>query len=143
MPYQLLRIALAAAIIGSFAISANAQTHERLHWVFPADSVQEVRFRIVDPFEVVNWDGNQIMVASEITVENASAGTMKFFIEENRRYDVVDKSKTPGLLQLSSYHSRRAPIQSNGRACTEFVRVIVYLPTAYTLKEEGVWGRTE
>lgn len=130
-------------LLGACMTVGHAQTHERLHWVFPADSVQEVRFRLVDDFEVINWDGNQIMVASEITVENASAGTMKFFIEENRRYDVVNKSKVPGVLQLSSYHSRRAPIQSNGRACTEQVKVTIYLPTIYTLQGDEVWVRGE
>ena len=125
------------------ALTANAQIHDRLHWVFPVDSVERITFDLVDPFTVETWAGNQIMVTSEITVYNATKGIMKFFIEENRRWDVIDTVQNNVLL-LDSYHSRRAPIQSGGEVCYEVVNVKVFVPTEYEkLPEEEVWIRKE
>ena len=107
-----------------------AQIHDRLHWVFPVDSVDQVNFDLVDPFVVENWDGNQIMVTSEITVYNATKGIMKFFIEENKRWEIIDTLQN-GILTIDSYQSRRAPIQSRGEECYEIVKVKVFLPSDY------------
>ncbi|MEL7426616.1 MAG: hypothetical protein AAFN81_26725, partial [Bacteroidota bacterium] len=87
-------------------ISAIAQIHDRLHWVFPVDSVDQIDFDLVDPYEANSWDGNQIMVTSEVTVYNATKGIVRFFMEDDRRWDVIDTLMGTTLL-LDSYHSRR------------------------------------
>lgn len=124
----------------------NAQIHDRLHWVFPVDSVQQIDFDLVDKYEAENWDGNQVMVTSEITVYNATKGIVRFFLEDNRRWDVIDTLMGNTLL-LDSYHSRRAPIVSGGEECYEVVQVKVYIPKGFEkdpnseswfLKEEEV-----
>ena len=114
----------------------TAQIHDRLHWVFPVDSVDQVDFDLVDPFVVGNWDGNQIMVTSEITVYNATKGIMKFFIEENKRWEIIDTLQN-GILTIDSYQSRRAPIQSGGEECYEIVKVKVFLPSDYMRKADS------
>ncbi|MGH1434958.1 MAG: hypothetical protein ACRBG0_10910 [Lewinella sp.] len=114
----------------------TAQIHDRLHWVFPVDSVDQVDFDLVDPFVVDNWDGNQIMVTSEITVYNATKGIMKFFIEENKRWEIIDTLQN-GILTIDSYQSRRAPIQSGGEECYEIVKVKVFLPSDYMRKADS------
>ncbi|MEL6971960.1 MAG: hypothetical protein AAFZ63_22960 [Bacteroidota bacterium] len=125
-------------------ISATAQIHDRLHWVFPVDSVDQIDFDLVDPYEANSWDGNQIMVTSEVTVYNATKGIVRFFMEDDRRWDVIDTLMGTTLL-LDSYHSRRAPIVSGGDQCYEVVQVKVYIPnnfikdpngTSWFLKEE-------
>lgn len=124
-------------------LSVDAQIHDRLHWIFPVDSVEQVAFDLVDPFEVTNWDGNQIMVTSEITVYNATKGIMKFFIEENRRWEIIDTLQA-GILTIDSYQSRRAPIQSGGEQCYEIVKVKVFLPSTYEkLPDDEIWMRKE
>lgn len=114
----------------------TAQIHDRLHWVFPVDSVDQVDFDLVDPFVVDNWDGNQIMVTSEITVYNATKGIMKFFVEENKRWEIIDTLQN-GILTIDSYQSRRAPIQSGGEECYEIVKVKVFLPSDYMRKADS------
>lgn len=121
----------------------QAQIHDRLHWVFPVDSVEQVDFDLVDPYEVSNWDGNQIMVTSEVTVYNATKGIVRFFMEENRRWDIIDTLQGTALL-LDSYHSRRAPIESGGEQCYEVVQVKVYLPHDFMKAPDGSsWLRKE
>ena len=118
-----------------------AQIHDRLHWIFPVDSVEQINFDLVDPFEVENWAGNQIMVTSEITVYNATKGIMKFFIEENKRWEVIDTLQN-GILTIDSYQSRRAPIQSKGEECYEIVNVKVFLPAEYVrIADSESWMR--
>lgn len=133
-----------ALVVGLFVVLHNvavAQIHDRLHWVFPVDSVEQINFDLVDPFEVENWAGNQIMVTSEITVYNATKGIMKFFIEENKRWEVIDTVQN-GVLTIDSYQSRRAPIQSRGEECYEIVRVKVFLPSEYIkMPESESWVR--
>lgn len=134
----------AALLVGFFFFLQNAvvaQIHDRLHWIFPVDSVEQINFDLVDPFEVENWAGNQIMVTSEITVYNATKGIMKFFIEENKRWEVIDTVQN-GILTIDSYQSRRAPIQSKGEECYEFVKVKVFLPSEYVrVADSEVWMR--
>ena len=113
-----------------FCSLAQAQIHDRLHWVFALDSVQQVDFDIVDEFVINNWDGNQVMVTSEITVYNATKGVVRFFMEDDRRWDIVDTLQGTNLL-LESYHSRRAPIVSQGEQCYEVVQVKVFLPNDF------------
>ncbi len=110
--------------------AAIAQIHDRLHWVFPVDSVEQINFDLVDPFVVENWAGNQIMVTSEITVYNATKGIMRFFIEDNKRWEIIDTVQNR-VLTLDSYQSRRAPIHSGGEECYEIVSVKVFLPSEY------------
>jgi len=124
-------------------VTLRAQIHDQLHWVFPLDSVAEVRFDLVDPFEVANWEGNQVMVTSEITVYNASKGIMHFFIEENKRYDIVADTLQPKVLTLKSYQSRRAPIQSKGETCYEQIQVKIFLPTSFAPVDGQLWRRKE
>jgi|GEM_PF-2741718 hypothetical protein len=137
---------LAWLLAGMFLTQAAvfAQIHDQLHWVFPVDSVAEVRLDLVDPFEVANWEGNQVMVTSEITVYNASKGIMRFFIEENKRYDVVADTLQPQqILRLKSYQSRRAPIQSKGETCYEQIQVKIFLPTNFAQVDGKLWRRKE
>jgi hypothetical protein len=120
---------------------ATAQIHDRLHWIFPVDSVDQINFDLVDPFVVQNWAGNQIMVTSEITVYNATKGIMRFFIEENKRWEVIDTLQN-GVLTIDSYQSRRAPIHSGGEECYEIVQVKVFLPSEYLrIADSESWVR--
>lgn len=123
-------VALFIGILFFLQNAVTAQIHDRLHWVFPVDSIEQINFDLVDPFVVENWAGNQIMVTSEITVYNATKGIMKFFIEENKRWEVIDRVQN-GILTIDSYQSRRAPIQSRGEECYEIVNVKVFLPSEY------------
>ena len=119
-----------------FCAQANAQIHDRLHWVFPVDSVEQIDFDLVDAYEVNNWDGNQVMVTSEVTVYNATKGIVRFFMEDDRRWDIIDTLMGTTLL-LDSYHSRRAPIVSGGDECYEVVQVKVYIPNNFAKDPNG------
>lgn len=135
-----------AFLFGFFLLGCSvvqAQIHDRLHWVFPVDSVQQIDFDLVDRYEAENWDGNQIMVTSEITVYNATKGIVRFFLEDNRRWDVID-TLTGTTLLLDSYHSRRAPIVSGGEECYEVVQVKVYIPKDFEADPNSAsWFRKE
>jgi hypothetical protein len=125
------------------AQALSAQITDRLHWVFPVDSVEQIKVEVVDPYTVVNWDGDKIMATSEITVHNASKGIVKFFIEENRRYDIVDTLMADKVLIIDSYTSRRAPIESKGQPCHESVQVKIMLPNDFVKQSDDLWVRKE
>ncbi|MEM1215907.1 MAG: hypothetical protein AAGJ82_09500, partial [Bacteroidota bacterium] len=72
----------------------------------------------------------------------ANQSIMKFFIEENKRYEIIDTLQGTQLL-LESLHSRRAPIQSKGQECYELIKVKIFLPKPFTKQGENVWIRTE
>lgn len=133
---------LSASLLLLINFAADAQVTDRLHWIFPADSVDQIKFEVIDPYTVENWDGNQIMATSEITVHNASKGIVKFFIEENRRYDIVD-TVLANVLVIDSYTSRRAPIQSKGQACYEQVAVTILVPNDFIKQSEDLWIKKE
>lgn len=138
--YRFLFSLLAILSIGQ---TINAQITDRLHWVFPVDSAQQIKIEVVDHYLVQNWDGDKIMATSEITVHNASKGIVKFFIEENRRYDIVDTLMTDQVLIIDSYTSRRAPIQSKGQPCHETVQVKILVPHEFVKQSDDIWVRKE
>ena len=119
-----------------------SQIHNRLHWVFPADSVEQITFDLYSEYTVAHWEGNQIMASSEITVHNANKSIMKFFIEEDKRYDIVDTLQGTQLL-IESLHSRRAPIQSKGQTCYEIIKIKILVPTTFVKQDEHIWVKKE
>lgn len=133
-------------IIGLICLLAytavSAQVHERLHWLIPVDSIEQVQVDLVDPVTIENWQGNQIMITSEITVYNATKGLLKFFVEDQKRYDVIDTLQGVNLL-LESYQTRRATIQSKGQNCYEQVQVKVFLPEEFMFSDENLWIKKE
>ncbi len=137
-----MRFKLFFGLLVGIVIQLSAQNHDRLHWVYCADSVQQIQIDLVDPFEITEWEGNQIMVSSEITIYNASKGLLRFFIEDDRRYDVVDTLQGEVLL-LESYQSRRAGIQSKGQTCHEEVIVKIFIPTDFMESTPTLWLRKE
>ena len=137
-----MRSLLSVCLLIVLTTSLSAQIHDRIHWVFPVDSVDQIDFDLVDAYQAQNWDGNQVMVASEITVYNATKGIVRFFLEDDRRWDVVDTLIGTTLL-LDSYHSRRAPIVSGGDECYEVIEVKVYIPNSFTKDPNSPsWIRT-
>ena len=126
----------------SFVFQLAGQVHDRLHWVIATDSIEQIKIDLIDPYEITEWDGNQIMVTSEITVYNASKGLLKFFVKENKRYDVVDTLQA-GVLLLESYQSHRAIIESKGQPCHEEVIVRIFMPHDFIESSPTLWLRKE
>lgn len=131
-----------ASILFIFALGLvfqlTGQVHDRKHWVIPADSIEQIQIDLIDPYEITKWDGNQIMVTSEITIYNASKGLLNFFVEENKRYDVTDTLQA-GLLLLESYQSHRAIIESKGQPCHEEVVVKIFMPNKFEESSPTLW----
>ena len=137
-----MRILAVCTVLYLSIAQLSAQNHDVLHWVYSADSVQQVQIDLVDPFEVTAWEGNQIMVSSEITLYNASKGLLRFFVEDDRRYDVVDSLQADVLL-LDSYQSHRAVIQSKGQPCHEEVVVKIFMPSEFIESTPTLWIKKE
>ncbi len=137
-----MRTSILFAFLIGVVFQLTAQVHDRLHWVITTDSVEQIKIDLIDPYEITEWDGNQIMVTSEITIYNASKGLLKFFVEENKRYDVVDTLQA-GVLLLESYQSHRAIIESKGQPCHEEVIVKIFMPDDFMESSPTLWLRKE
>lgn len=124
-------------------VSAQIQIHERLYWVHPVDSMEYIEVNVIDPFEIASWEGDQVLVTTEVTLHDATKGIMKFFVEESFRYHVQrDSSILDGLL-LESYQKRRGPVQVKGRTCYEEVQVKVFVPYTFDKTSDNRWIRRE
>ncbi len=137
-----MRVSILFILATALVFQLTGQVHDRLHWVIPTDSIEQIQIDLIDPYEITEWDGNQIMVTSEISVYNASKGLLKFFVEDNKRYDVTDTLQA-GILLLESYQSHRAIIESQGQPCHEEVIVKIFIPHNFVETSPSVWLRKE
>lgn len=116
-------------------------SHERLFWVHEVDSMDYIQVDVIDPFEIKAWEGDKVLVSSEITLHDGSKGIMKFFVEEDFRYHIQrDSTITEGLL-LESYQKRRGPVQVKGRTCYEEIQVKILVPKSFARVEDNRWER--
>ena len=133
-----MKILISFILLVGITFQLSGQVHDRLHWVIAADSVEQIQIDLIDPYEISKWDGNQIMVTSEITIYNASKGLLHFFVEDNKRYDVTDTLQA-GILLLDSYQSHRAIIESKGQPCHEEVIVKIFMPNKFMESSPTLW----
>jgi len=134
-----LKIFLSTALI-FLAGSLFAQFSKTVHHTFEADSAQAITINIEGDVTVEPWEGNTVLVETNIRVYNASKSLFDFMVEEQGRYEVLG-NQSGNTLAITSKDTERRIIQTKKGQANEEVIVRVRLPKKFTGEGAGPYTR--
>lgn len=112
--------------------TAQAQFGKVLHHTIEFDKeVKEISFDIYGEYVLESWEGNMILIETEVKLYNAKESILEFFVG-NGRYDVLDEN-SGSQLSLKSKDFVRRSIQSKSGTCEEYVNVKIFIPDDFTI----------
>jgi hypothetical protein len=109
------------------------------HEVFPLDSVALIQLDLFGNYEVVRWEGNSLMIKTEVLLYNGSEAILQDYLKNNRyAYRAV---RTDSQLLLSSVDKQRINVRTSRGECYESVDTVVYIPADFEPTAERQWAR--
>ncbi|MFK8055910.1 MAG: hypothetical protein AB8F78_07320 [Saprospiraceae bacterium] len=134
-----LRFLLSTALL--FLIgSLFGQFSKTVHHTFEADSAQTITINIEGEVIVEAWEGNTVLVETNIRLYNASKSLFEFMVEEQGRYEVLGNISGQ-TLAITSKDSERRIIQTKKGQANEEIFVRVRLPKKFTGEGSGPYAR--
>jgi hypothetical protein len=121
---------------------AGAQNRFIKHEVFAIDSIKVLRLDLVDAYAPIIWDGNTVMIKTEVRLYNGSEGILEHFLKSGR-YGFVPDTSLVGEMLISSADKKRQAIRTAKGECFEAIDVEVYIPDTFAKQEEHIWVRRE
>jgi hypothetical protein len=121
--------------------AGQAQVQEKLYWTFPTDSLTAIQLELADAYEVRSWSSDQVMVAAEINLYNASQGMLDHLVEAGR-YGLRDTLQQQELW-LRAEQPQRASIARGGMVCREDIKLEIFIPKTFVATDDRRWVRQE
>jgi hypothetical protein len=134
-----LRLLFSTALL-FFVGSLCAQFSKTVHHTFEADSAQTITIDIEGDVTVEAWEGNTILVETNIRLYNASKSLFEFMVDEQGRYEVLGNMNGSSLA-ITSKDSERRVIQTKSGQANEEVIVHVRLPKKFIGEGTGPFTR--
>lgn len=134
-----LRLLFSTALL-FFAGSLFGQFSKTVHHTFEADSAQTITINIEGDVTVEPWEGNTVLVETNIRLYNASKSLFEFMVEEQGRYEVLG-DLSGSTLAITSKDSERRIIQTKKGQANEEVFVHVRLPKKFIGEGSGPYSR--
>jgi len=120
--------------------SLFAQFSKTVHHSFEADSASTITINIEGDVSVEAWEGNTVLVETNIRVYNASKSLFEFMVDEQGRYEVLG-NLSGSTLAITSKDSERRIIQTKKGQANEEVIVRVRLPKRFDGEGTGPYTR--
>ncbi|MEO1712408.1 MAG: hypothetical protein AAFU60_03650 [Bacteroidota bacterium] len=124
------RIFYLSAFMLFLSLAGNAQTEKLLHQTIELDSIDQIQLEIYGAYTVEYWAGNNILTETKVKLYDAPKHVLKFFVEEQMRYQ-IDALPTVPTLSLVSHVRERKPISYKGTECTEEVSLRIFIPDSF------------
>ena len=120
--------------------SLCAQFSKTVHHTFEADSAQTITFDIEGDVTVEAWEGNTVLVETNIRIYNASKSLFEFMVDEQGRYEVLGNTNG-NTLAITSKDSERRIIQTKIGQANEEVIVHIRIPKKFIGEGSGPYTR--
>ena len=137
MKYRLLLLLLPLALIPS---ALRAQNEKVIHQTFELTGIQELTLDLVGELEIEFWACDNLLSETKIQLYDAAPHVLEFFINEKKRYEILETRAGEGLT-LSANDPYRDPIQYKGTTCFEAVRLRIFVPDSFEGTGEGIFRR--
>ncbi len=134
-----LRLLLSSALV-LLVSGLFAQFSKTVHHTFEADSAQTISIDIEGEVTVEAWEGNTVLVETNIRLYNASKSLFEFMVEKQGRYEVLG-NLNGNTLSLSSKDSERRVVQTKNGQANEEVYVTVRIPKKFIGEGSGPYVR--
>lgn len=113
-----------------------AQRATTYHQTFTlSESISSLIVDISYPYEIEKWDGNAIMVETNIKMKNITRQTMDFFINQGR-YKLISTDYV-NALKIELAPMVRKTISTKYGECNEDIHYKVYVPFSLTVNSLG------
>ncbi len=98
------------------------------------DSVNQIKFDLLDDYEVETWNGVQMMVETSIRLENGGLDLLDLLVADGRYRTTLSVSMD--TLALKAYQRQPVKNRQAGGTYAENVRLKVYIPNIFYLKPD-------
>lgn len=123
--------------------SLSAQTETVIHQTFMVDSIKSLTLNLYGDYDIDFWAGNTILAETKVQLFNGPEHVLKFFIEEQQRYQINDTLVDSTALLLVSHVMDRKEIAYRGTPCREIVRLRLFIPDVFAAQSENVYAIRE
>ena len=110
-----------------FAQAAQAQFARTIHRHFEVEDATQIQLNLVGDVEVENWEGNTLLIQTDIHIYNASKGIFTHFVDKVGRYE-IEAAVNGDVLDVRHLHQERKLISTKNGVATEDVKVKVFMP---------------
>lgn len=119
---------------------SRAQNEKVIHQAFDLSGVDYLSVNLVGTVEIEFWAGDNALSETKIQLFDAPAHVLKFFIEEKKRYEILE-ARNETNLALSSNDPVRDPIRYRETTCFESVKLRLFIPDSFEKTGEGEYQR--
>lgn len=121
--------------------SSFAQHQTIQHYVFPADSIEELEVVLPDSVDIRFWPGNTVLLEQHIRLDHESKYLFAHFLEKTDRYR-IEGVREGDLLRIAPVVMVREPLRDkDGFVIDEEVRYVIYLPDEFEPFTANRWRK--
>lgn len=112
------------------------------HKTIDLDSINQVSFDVYasDTYAVQPWPGDDILIETNVVLNNGKPHILKFFLEK-KRWE-LEPTITGDQLSLASGDQKRRVVQGTEGTTSETVNIVIYMPEDF-VEAGGVYRRKE
>lgn len=128
-----------------FSFSSQAQIKKTIHQVFQLDTVEVIKIGLWEKsdtyiWEVEEWPSKNVMIETNVSLNQASSAILKFMIED-KRYDLKIIDEGNGLILKNELDERMEIKTTEGTLSTEEIRLRIFMPDIYIQEDELTWKK--
>ncbi len=120
----------------------QGQNEKVIHQAFDLNGIDHLSVDLVGALEIEFWAGDNALSETKIQLYDAPGHVLKFFIEERKRYEILE-ARNETSLTLSSNDPVRDPIRYRETTCFESVKLRLFIPDSFEKTGEGVYQRRQ
>lgn len=135
-----LRWLVFAALFAILPLASRAQNEKVIHQAFDLNGIDHISLDLAGEVDIEFWAGDNALSETKILLYDAPAHVMKFFIEEKKRYEILE-GRNEKILTLTSNDPIRDPIRYRETTCSETVRLRLFIPDSFEKAGEGQYQR--
>lgn len=121
---------------------AQGQNEKVIHQAFDLNGIDHLSVDLVGAVEIEFWAGDNALSETKIQLYDAPGHVLKFFIEEKKRYEILE-ARNETSLRLSSNDPFRDPIRYREATCFESVKLRLFVPDSFEKTGEGEYQRRQ
>jgi len=121
-------------------LTGFAQNEKVIHQAFDLAGIDHLSLDLVGEVEVEFWAGDNALSETQIQIWDAPPHVLKFFVEEKKRYEILENRNEEALV-LRANDPIRDPIRYKEVSCFEAVKLKLYIPDSFDKVGESVFQR--
>ncbi|MBK7408761.1 MAG: hypothetical protein IPL49_04925 [Saprospirales bacterium] len=118
----------------------SAQNEKVIHQAFDLAGIDNLSLDLIGEVEIEFWAGDNALSETKIQIWDAPPHVLKFFVEEKKRYEILEARNGTGMV-LSANDPLRDPIRYKETACFETVKLRLFVPDSFDKVGAGVYQR--